>query len=147
MDQKTPLSTLFSGELESTERFLDYGDVDLARRASALTLRDFCKRHRACRPEVMEEGLTFLMRTAKESRCVYPLYEEGECREDETKRDVRLYAFPGGEGAEKKGYFVAYSAVDGQPFLTASGIDGYTAISHIPVPLAVSHPQTVGEGM
>ena len=102
MDQKTPLSTLFSGELEGTERFLDYGDVDLARRASALTLHDFSKKHRACRPEVMEKGLSFLLQTAGKGRCVYPLYEEGECCEDETKRDVRLYAFPGGEGAEKR---------------------------------------------
>ena len=136
MDQKTPLSTLLSGELEGTERFLDYGDVDLARRASALTLRDFCKRHRACRPEVMGEGLSFLMETAKESRCVYPLYEEGECREDETKRDVRLYAFPGGEGAEKRpvvlicaggGYAYVCNIVEGFPVAKRFCDQGYDA--------------------
>ena len=136
MDQKTPLSTLFSGELEGTERFLDYGDVDLACRASALTLRDFCKRHRACRPEVMEEGLSFLMGTAKESRCVYSLYEEGECREDETRRDVRLYAFPGGEGAEKRpvvlicaggGYAYVCNIVEGFPVAKRFCEQGYDA--------------------
>lgn len=95
MDLKTPLSTQFSGDLEGLERFLDYGWEKLNGKEKGLTLQKYHKMHPCCPAEVMAEGLEFLKQKSAEGRVVYPLYEVAECKDDERKKDVRLFYFAG----------------------------------------------------
>lgn len=101
IDLNTPLYPNFTGELEGLVRFLDYGSEKLLRRERELTLQNFHKMHRSCPAEVMQKGLEFVQEESKKGRVVYPLYELSECRDDERKKDVRLFAFPS-EGRSNK---------------------------------------------
>ena len=98
---KSPLYSEFSGELEGLVRFLDYGNEKLARRERELTLQHFHKMHPCCPPEVMREGLNFVTERSKAGRVVYPLYELSECRDEERKKEVRLFAFSSEESTKK----------------------------------------------
>ena len=103
---KSPLYSEFSGELEGLVRYLDYGNEKLARREKELTLQQFHKMHPCCPAEVMREGLSFLLEKSKIGRVVYPLYELNECRDDERKKEVRLFAFASKESQKKPAVIV-----------------------------------------
>lgn len=95
IDIKTPLYTQFSGELNGLERYLDYGWGKLLGKEKELTLQKLHKFHPCCPAEVMAEGLAFLKEKSAEGRVVYSLYETNECADDERKKDVRLFYYPG----------------------------------------------------
>ena len=103
---KSPLYSEFTGELEGLVRYLDYGNEKLARRERELTLQHFHRMHPCCPPEVLREGLNFLLEKSKSGRVVYPLYELSECREDERKKEVRLFAFASEESKRKPAVIV-----------------------------------------
>ena len=103
---KSPLYSEFSGELQGLVRFLDYGNEKLARRERELTLQKFHKMHPCCPPEVLREGLNFVTERSKVGRVVYPLYELSECRDDERKKEVRLFAFAAEESKNKPAVIV-----------------------------------------
>lgn len=120
---KSPLYSAFSGELEGLVRFLDYGNEKLVRRERELTLQHFHRMHPCCPPEVLREGLNFVMERSRSGRVVYPLYELSECRDDERKKDVRLFAFASEESKNKPavivcaggGYGYVCNVVEGFP--------------------------------
>ena len=98
---KSPLYSEFTGELEGLVRYLDYGNEKLARRERELTLQHFHRMHPCCPPEVLREGLNFVTERSRSGRVVYPLYELSECRDDERKKEVRLFAFASEESKNK----------------------------------------------
>ena len=120
---KSPLYSEFSGELEGLVRYLDYGNEKLARREKELTLQQFHKMHPCCPAGIMREGLSFLLEKSKIGRVVYPLYELSECRDDERKKEVRLFAFASEESQKKPsvivcaggGYGYVCNVVEGFP--------------------------------
>lgn len=120
---KSPLYSEFSGELEGLVRYLDYGNEKLARREKELTLQQFHKMHPCCPAGIMREGLEFVTERSKSGRVVYPLYELSECRDDERKKEVRLFAFASKESQKKPsvivcaggGYGYVCNVVEGFP--------------------------------
>lgn len=120
---KSPLYSEFSGELEGLVRYLDYGNEKLARRERELTLQHFHRMHPCCPPEALREGLNFVTERSRSGRVVYPLYELNECRDDERKKDVRLFAFASKESQKKPsvivcaggGYGYVCNVVEGFP--------------------------------
>lgn len=102
----SPVYSEFTGELEGLVRYLDYGNEKLARREKELTLQHFHRMHPCCPLEVLREGLNFVTERSKVGRVVYPLYELSECRDEERKKDVRLFAFASEERTKKPAVIV-----------------------------------------
>ena len=103
---KSPLYSEFTGELEGLVRYLDYGNEKLALRERELTLQHFHRMHPCCPLEVLREGLNFVTERSRSGRVVYPLYELSECRDEERKKDVRLFAFASDKGQNKPAVIV-----------------------------------------
>lgn len=133
IELRSPLAPNFTGELEGLVRFLDYGSEKLLRCERELTLQNFHKMHGACPAEVMQKGLEFVQEESRKGRVVYPLYELSECRDDERKKDVRLFAFSSEEKSCKPavivcaggGYGYVCNIVEGFPVARHFAALGY----------------------